>query len=239
MSDLDATTPRVFLARHGETEWTKTGQYTGNTDLELTSEGIKQVTSTATQLVGAGKLIDPAQVVRIWASPRKRAQQTLHYLFNPDTSSSGTTVPDTIADKIVNTEDIAEWDYGEYEGLRVDEIRARRKEKGLDKENPWNIWKDGCEGGESMDQVTSRLDRLISQIQDLQRPLIDEQKPCNVILVAHGLILRAFAKRWMRYPLDMPLPMMMSPGAIAILSYKNRNINEPGFFLGMSLPPKG
>lgn len=126
----------------GETEWTKNGRYTGITDLELTPAGVRQVTATGTQLVGPGKLIDSARVTRVWVSPRKRAQETFRLLF-------GATDSDThITDKVILTEDIAEWDYGDYEGMVVQEIRARRKEIGLDREREWNIWRDGCEGGE-------------------------------------------------------------------------------------------
>ncbi|KAL8861469.1 MAG: hypothetical protein Q9178_001993 [Gyalolechia marmorata] len=145
MSDLDATTPRVFLARH---EWTKTGRYTGTTDLELTPTGVSQVTGTGAQLVGPGKLIDSARVARIWVSPRKRAQQTFHLLFGGGSGESGADCGSDMADKVTLTEDIVEWDYGDYEGLVVGDIRSRRKEKGLDKEREWNIWRDGCEGGE-------------------------------------------------------------------------------------------
>ncbi len=105
--------------------------------------GIHQVTATATQLVGPSKLIDPARVSRVWVSPRKRAQQTSGLLFNGDGDRGS-----DIAEKVTLTEDIAEWDYGDYEGLVVGEIRARRKEKGLDREREWDIWRDGCEGGE-------------------------------------------------------------------------------------------
>ncbi|KAI9864947.1 MAG: hypothetical protein M1813_002718 [Trichoglossum hirsutum] len=142
MSDLDATTPRVFLARHGETEWTKSGQYTGITELDLTPEGVKQVTSTAAHLVGKAKLIDPERVVRVWVSPRKRTQQTFHALFDGVISID--------SEKVTLTADIAEWDYGDYEGLLVGEIKARRKEKGLDRERKFDIWRDGCEGGEQV-----------------------------------------------------------------------------------------
>ncbi|KAH8204823.1 hypothetical protein TruAng_001012 [Truncatella angustata] len=219
MSDLDAATPRVFLVRHGETEWTKNGRYTGRTDLELTPAGIKQVTGTASHMVGHGKLIDPARIARIWVSPRKRAQQTLGYLFNIDPQSADSAASRDLAEKVTTTEDIAEWDYGDYEGLKTKEIHVKRKDKGLDQEKEWDIWRDGCEGGESAEQVTARLDRLISQIRDVQRPGFGGEKPCDVVLVAHGHILRAFAKRWLRYPLDTPLAMMMSPGAIAVLRW--------------------
>ncbi|KAK3367608.1 putative phosphoglycerate mutase [Podospora didyma] len=229
MSDLDASTPRVFLARHGETEWTKNGRYTGTSDIELTAHGMEQIQSTAIQLVGPGKLIDPARVVQIWVSPRKRAQQTLQLLFGSDGGSSP-------AGQATITEDIAEWDYGDYEGLIVSEIRDQRKERGLDRERKWDIWRDGCEGGESAQQVADRLDRLIDRIRDVQMPCMNGEKAADVVLVAHGLILRAFVKRWLGYPLDMPLPMMLPPGGIGILSYKNHDIDEPAFFIGMSLP---
>ncbi|KAF3938193.1 hypothetical protein ABW19_dt0202573 [Dactylella cylindrospora] len=145
MSDLDAATPRVFLARHGETEWTKNGRYTGITDLELTPHGIKQVAGTGSQLVGPGKLIDPAQVAHVWVSPRIRAKQTFDLLFRSGSFSIGESLPE---EKVTITEEIAEWDYGDYEGLLVGEIRTQRKEKGFDQEVAWNIWRDGCEGGE-------------------------------------------------------------------------------------------
>ena len=125
----------------GEAEWTKNGRYTGTTDIELTPKGVSQVMATGTQLVGPGKLIDLARVARVWISPRKRAQQTFRLLFSADRNLD-------IADKATFTEDIAEWDYGDYEGLVVRDIRARRKEKGLDREREWSIWRDGCEGGE-------------------------------------------------------------------------------------------
>ncbi|KAK5449966.1 hypothetical protein LTS15_008539 [Exophiala xenobiotica] len=176
MCDLDATTPRVFIARHGETEWTKNGRYTGKTDIELTLEGERQVESTAKQLVGPGKLIDPARVARVWVSPRKRAQQTFRLLFRDGESE--------IADaKVTYTEDIAEWDYGDYEGLVVDETIRRRKAKGLDQDRKYNIWRDGCEGGESPEQVTERLDRLITQIKEVHAPYMNGEKPVDVVLV--------------------------------------------------------
>ncbi|KAI1630616.1 phosphoglycerate mutase [Biscogniauxia mediterranea] len=236
MSDLDATTPRVFLARHGETEWTKNGRFTGLTDLELTANGARQVAGTAAQLVGPGRLIDPTRLARVWVSPRKRARQTFQLLFGTDNTNNHGGAVDSA--KVTFTEAIAEWNYGDYEGLVVSEIRARRKEKGLDGEREWDIWKDGCEGGESAQEVTARLDGLVSEIRNIQGPYMNGEQPVDVVLVAHGHILRAFVKRWLRYPLDAPLPMMLSPGAIGVLSYRNHDVNEPAFFIGMSLPPQ-
>jgi broad specificity phosphatase PhoE len=111
----------------------------------LTPYGVEQVTASATLLVGNGKLVDPARVHHIWVSPRKRAQQSFQCLFGGGGSDSGISVDD---DKVTVTEDIAEWDYGDYEGLLVDEIRQKRKAQGLDTDRAWKIWADGCEGGE-------------------------------------------------------------------------------------------
>ncbi|KAK6208194.1 hypothetical protein LQW54_006975 [Pestalotiopsis sp. IQ-011] len=207
MPDLDAATVRSPDPR--ETEWTKTGQYTGLTDLSLTSAGLAQVAGTAAQLVGPQKLIGPG-------AGRARL---------------------AVSEKTVATEDIAEWHYGDYEGLRTAEIKASRAERGLDTERAWDVWRDGCEGGEyifccpgsvsldimltecdrSADQVSARLDELISEIRNVQRPGFNGEGPCDVVLAAHGHILRAFAQRWIRCPLETPLPIMMSPGAIAVL----------------------
>lgn len=169
MSDKDAGTPRVFLARHGsppskpenyqkrvadfyflkgETEWTKNGRYTGITELELTEDGVNQVLASGKTVVGPGKLIDPTKLAHVFISPRIRAQKTFDLLF--DGVGKETLVKDG---KVTTTEELAEWDYGEYEGLLTKEIRARRKEHSLDGDSPWDIWRDGCEGGESVKQA--------------------------------------------------------------------------------------
>ncbi|EEA18790.1 hypothetical protein EYB25_008890 [Talaromyces marneffei] len=127
---------------------------------------------------GTGKLIDPTRIARIWVSPRKRAQQTFRLLFDVDGR-------DDYGNLVEVSEDIAEWDYGDYEGLRVGEVRSSRKERGLDRDQDWNIWRHGYEGGESAQQVTERLDRLISKIRDLQRPFMDGSEPADVVL-AHS-----------------------------------------------------
>lgn len=127
----------------GETEWTINGRYTGKSDIPLTSNGIKQVEGTGKVLVGAGKLMDPSKLSHVFVSPRQRAQSTLDLLLG-DAQKDGLIKEG----KVTVTEDIAEWDYGDYEGLLTKEIRARRKEKGLDTEKHWDIWVDGCEGGE-------------------------------------------------------------------------------------------
>ncbi|KAI3317545.1 phosphoglycerate mutase [Xylariaceae sp. AK1471] len=233
MSDQDATTPRVFLCRHGETEWTLNGRYTGVTDLDLTANGMNQVRGSGAFLVGPGKLIEPDSVAGVFVSPRKRAQTTYSLLFGGNVDHSQ--VP---ADRVTVTEDIAEWNYGDYEGLVTSEIRDRRKAKGLDKSTPWDIWRDGCEGGESAQEVTDRLDHLIAKINDIHRPFMQGEAPADVVLVAHGLILRAFVKRWLRIPMADHFSIMMPPGAIGILSYKDHLIEKPALLVGLAPPPE-
>lgn len=118
----------------------------------MTPHGIEQVEATANLLVGRGKLVDPTRVNHIWVSPRKRAQQTFQCLFNGNESDSTISVHD---DRVTVTEEIAEWDYGDYEGLLVDEIRQKRKDRNLDQERAWSIWRDGCEGGEYVEYTNA------------------------------------------------------------------------------------
>ncbi|KAK4451187.1 phosphoglycerate mutase [Podospora aff. communis PSN243] len=232
MADAEALTPRVFIVRHGETEWAKLGRQTGKTDIELTPLGIKQVLTTASHLVGTGKLLDPSKLARVFVSPRKRTQQTLQGLLGSELDALKVK-----GVEVTTTEDIAEWDYGEYEGLRLPEIRARRRERGLDGEGVvWNVWRDGCEGGEVKEQVTERVDRVIKAIREIQGPCMSGQGAADVLVVAHGVILRAFVMRWLGYPLEMPLNMMLAPGAVGVLSYKNNSVDEPAFHVGMALP---
>ncbi|KAI9151485.1 putative oxidoreductase [Paramyrothecium foliicola] len=219
MSDQNATTPRVFIARHGETEWTISGQCTGNAEVLLTENGVKQSRGTGQMLVGPGKLIEPSKLAHVFCSPRKRAVDTLDLLLG--TEWKGTLESDQ---KISITSDITEWDYGAYEGLTPKEINARREAQGLGK---WNIWAEGCEGGESPSEVQKRLDELIGRITEIQEPFMHGGPAPDVLVVAHGHILRAFVKRWLKYPMDFQFTMMMEPGAVGILSYAHHNVEEP------------
>jgi sedoheptulose-bisphosphatase len=90
-------------------------------------------------LVGAGKLLDPGRLMHVFVSPRVRARHTFKLLLD----DSG-----LAEEKVTHTENITEWDYGEYEGLTAEETIILRKGRGLDKERSWDVWSDGCEGGE-------------------------------------------------------------------------------------------
>lgn len=123
--------------------WSQSGQYTGVTELDLTKDGQQQVQASGKMIVGSGKLIDPVNLAHVYISPRNRAKQTFHIAFS---DADRAALED--AQKVSETDRLAEWTYGDYEGLLTREIRALRKERGLDAERPWDIWRDGCEGGE-------------------------------------------------------------------------------------------
>lgn len=209
----------------GETEWTISGRFTGRSDIPLTPHGESQVISSSRVVVGPGKLIDPAKIARVFISPRIRARRTSELLFG------GSMRPELVE----ITEDIREWEYGLYEGLLISQIRAGRKERGLDKERPWDIWHDGCEGGESAEEITKRLDNFIARIKEIQAPCVNGEKPADVVVIAHGHSLRAFAKRWIGFEMSMRLPLMLEPGAVGVLSYEHHNIDEPAFLLGVNM----
>ena len=197
-------------------------------------EGVKKVQQSAELVYGPGRLIDPARLAHIFISPRQRAQQTWRIFADTKRAAeSAAQIPTS------TTDDLAEWDYGLYEGKLTHEIRALRQAHGMDQERAWDIWRDGCEGGETPEQVTARLDKLITKIKNMHRPHMHGQTNCDVVLVAHGHILRAFVKRWLDYELAFPLSMMLEPGGVGGLSYQHHNIEEPACLVGMSFPHSG
>lgn len=149
---------KVCLVRHGETAWSLTGQHTGVTDLALTAYGEGEARALTPRL----RRLAFTQVL---VSPRLRARQTCELA---GFGSASLIEPD-----------LAEWDYGLYEGLRSEDIR---------RENPaWNIWRDGCPDGESPADVSARADRLIARLSAMQG---------TVALFSHGQFGAALAVRW-------------------------------------------
>jgi len=234
------TTPRCFIIRHGETEWSLSGKHTGTSDIPLTSNGEKRVRATGRALVGDDRLIVPRQLVHIFVSPRSRAQKTLELLdlgchdpypwqiSHAQTSEVRSTATVTV------TEDIREWDYGDYEGITSAEIKRLREEKA--QKLPWDIWRDGCPGGESPEQVMERVDRLIHEIKEKHHKSVigkpkGETVNGDVLVVGHGHILRAFAIRWIGKPLS-ETAFLMEAGGVGTLSYEHHNIEEPAIVLG-------
>jgi sedoheptulose-bisphosphatase len=194
----------------------------------LTANGEKQVISSSRVVVGPGKMINPSKLARIFISPRTRARRTYELLFDNSTRHA-------LEERVEITEDIREWEYGLYEGLLPGQIKQGRKERGLDRERPWDIWRDGCEGGESPMEMTRRLDSLSTRIREIQKPFMHGERGADVVIIAHGHSLRAFAKRWVGFELGMRLPMMLEPGAVGVLSYEHHQVVEPAFLLGVNM----
>ncbi|KAJ5166182.1 uncharacterized protein N7482_004963 [Penicillium canariense] len=231
--------PRCFIVRHGETEWSLNGRHTGSTDLPLTANGEKRIKATGKALVGNDRLIVPKNLVHVFVSPRTRAQRTLELLEigcrerYPWTEARKREEEEPIRTEaqVQITEAIREWDYGDYEGLTSAQIRSIRAEKG---EGPWNIWTDGCPGGESPEDVVRRLDALIAEIKEkYHRPCFEhpDSPKGDVLVVAHGHILRAFAMRWASKPLEQTT-LILEAGGVGTLSYEHHNIDEPAVILG-------
>ncbi|KAH0533536.1 hypothetical protein FGG08_007683, partial [Glutinoglossum americanum] len=123
------------------------------------------------------------------------------------------------------------WDYGAYEGLTSAQIRTLRASRGIVEKGPrWNIWKDGCEGGDSPETVTERVDKLIAEIRERWHG--DGEEAGDVVVVAHGHILRAFAMRWVGKRLEEGPAFLLEAGGVGTLSYEHHNIEEPAVLLG-------
>lgn len=121
--------------------------------------------------------------------------------------------------KVQVTEAVREWDYGDYEGRTSKEIAEERKKAG---QPAWDIWRDGCPGGESPEQVSERLDKLIDEIREkfhkdaIGQPL-GQTSPHDVLVVAHGHILRAFAGRWVKKNLEENPSLILEAGGVGTL----------------------
>ncbi|KAL8346018.1 hypothetical protein RB598_000092 [Gaeumannomyces tritici] len=236
-------TPRVFIVRHGETEWSLNGRHTGSTDIPLTANGEARVKATGRALVGDDRLIVPRKLAHIYVSPRKRAQRTFELLnlglkdhALPWKAHGAAEKDPRLCDaRIEVTQDIREWDYGDYEGITSPNIRAMRKEQGI--EGYWDIWKDGCPGGESPEDITTRLDRLIADIRArFHGPAMEAGQRGDVLIVAHGHILRAFAMRWAGKSLQDGPTFLLEAGGVGTLSLMRGP--SPILFLGPRLPAK-
>ncbi|KAI0286932.1 phosphoglycerate mutase-like protein [Russula aff. rugulosa BPL654] len=201
--------PRLIVIRHGETEWSLNGS-TGRTDIPLTQRGVEQIKSKAPFLVGDGKLIDTVNLQIVLVSPRRRAHDTFHHLTGhlPQPPNH------------VFTESVREWDYGDYEGLKPHEIRA--------KQPTWSIWKDGCPNGESVEEMTARVDHVIADVREYHRKWKEEgQGTRDVVIVAHGHFNRCLIARWIGLPLSEGTKLNVEPAGIAVLSYNHNSLQEP------------
>ena len=187
-----ASLPEVYLARHGETAWTLTGQHTGRTDIPLTARGERNAQSLAQRLTGV-------VFARVLTSPLSRALRTCELA-----GFGGQAEIDA---------DLQEWDYGQYEGQRTADIRQERP--------GWDLFRDGCPGGESVEVVGARADRVMARLRGVEG---------NVLVFSHGHFLRVLAARWLGLPAGAARHFVLSTAALSILGYEHTR-DEPALRL--------
>jgi broad specificity phosphatase PhoE len=153
-----ATRQRVVIVRHGETEWSREQRHTGRIDLPLTENGLRQAEALRAPLARW-------TFAAVFTSPLSRARQTCELAGFPDAAV---------------LDDLVEWDYGAYEGMTADEVRAERPD--------WLLWRDGVPDGETLDQVAARARHVLAGVRGING---------DVLLVAHGHLLRVLTACWL------------------------------------------
>ena len=184
---------RLYLIRHGETAWSLSGQHTGRTDIPLTEKGEQDARNLAKQLRAA-------KFSHVFTSPRLRARRTCELV--------------ELAAVAEIDPDLAEWDYGDYEGQRTVDVRERRAD--------WNLFRDGCPGGESPEQVADRADRVIARLRML---------PGDIAIFSHGHFGRVLAARWIGLPVLQAKHFVLSTASISVLGYEHNLAEEPAIVL--------
>jgi broad specificity phosphatase PhoE len=176
----------IVLIRHGQTEWSAAGRHTSYTDLELTEEGERQARAAGERLAGR-------TFAAVFSSPRKRALRTAEL--------AGLTITET-------TDDLAEWNYGEYEGVTTATIH--------ESDPDWSLWTDGAPGGESPEQVGARLDRVLARARE-------QLTGGDVALIAHGHSLRVAGARWIGLPAAGGGKLKLGTATISALGFEHGN----------------
>ena len=155
---MSTSQPLIYLARHGETAWSLTGQHTGLTDIPLTARGEENARRLGRRLQGT-------TFARVFTSPLERAKRTCELAGFGSVAAVDS--------------DLVEWDYGDWEGKKTDEIHRERPD--------WQLFRDGCPNGESVAQVSARADRVIARLRDATG---------DVLVFSSGHFLRVLAARW-------------------------------------------
>jgi probable phosphoglycerate mutase len=180
---------QVYLIRHGETAWSLSGQHTSRTDIPLIEKGENDARALAARL-------RPIPFATVLTSPRLRARQTC--------ALAGLGAAAAIEP------DLVEWDYGDYEGLRTAEILARRP--------GWELFRDGCPGGELPDEVSARADRLIARLRTMGGA---------IAVFSHGHFGRVLAGRWIGLTVVQSERLLLNPASLSLLSYEHNRAEEP------------
>jgi len=191
------TTPnmlsRVYLIRHGETAWSLSGQHTGRTDIPLTARG----EHAAREL---GQRLRDIRFACVLTSPLQRARRTCELAVLPPLAEI--------------EPDLAEWDYGDYEGQRSVDIRKGRPD--------WNLFRDGCPRGESPFQVSERADRVIARVR---------AREGTIAVFSHGHFGRVLAARWIGLPLKHAQHFLLNTASLSILGYEHNLAEEAAIVL--------
>ena len=170
----------VVLVRHGETEWSRDGRHTGRSGVPLTERGEEQARAVGEALRGRSFAL-------VLSSPLQRALETARLAgFSPELR-----------------EELAEWDYGDYEGRTTPEIRQEVPD--------WTIWRYGAPGGESPEQVGARADRVVAELRAVDG---------DALVFAHGHLLRVLTARWLDLPPDDGRLFALDSGTLATLGYE-------------------
>lgn len=173
---------RIFIVRHGATEWSVSGQHTSRTDLPLIEAGREQALALADRLAGETFSL-------VMCSPLLRARETCRLAGFGDVAET--------------CDDLREWDYGEYEGLTTPQIRERAPD--------WNLWRDGCPGGETPDQIGARVDLVLARFADVED---------NGLAFAHGHVLRVLAARWLEMDVAAGARFKLEAGSLGVLGHE-------------------
>ena len=174
--------PLLYVVRHGATEWSRSGQHTGRTDLPLLPEGEEQARAT-------GSLLANIDFSLVLCSPLQRAQRTCELAG--------------LLDRAVIDTDLQEWDYGDYEGVTTATIRESVP--------GWTVWSGTCPNGETIEQVSKRADRVIERVRN---------ESGNVIVFAHGHILRVLTARWCELDPVEGQRFILDPATLSILGWE-------------------
>jgi probable phosphoglycerate mutase len=180
---------RIVLVRHGETAWSVTGQHTGRTDIPLTGEGEQQARRLA-------ELLRTVAFAHVLTSPLQRARRTCELA---GLSRDARVDPN-----------LAEWDYGEYDGRTLSDIRAQRP--------GWSVFRDGCPGGESPQAIAERADLVVAALRRLEGA---------VAVFSHGHFLRSLALRWIALPIDKGRHLNLDTASLSVLGYDHRDVEVP------------
>jgi broad specificity phosphatase PhoE len=174
----------IIVVRHGQTEWSKSGQHTSRTDLPLTDDGRRQAAQLGERLAGR-------DLPAVLCSPLRRARETCEL--------AGFGKRASIHDEL------REWDYGDYEGLTTPQI--------WEQDPDWNLWRDGCPGGETPEQVAGRADSVLAQLQ-----VVDG----DALIFAHGHILRVLTARWLQMPSSAGARFALAAGGLGTLAFERK-----------------